>query len=407
MLHPKMKHVYVGVDIHRQTHTAVIINCFGEKLGEITFENKPAEFEKLLRAVRKHTPKGISGIYGLEDVCSSGRALAVFLINKKRMVKHVNPSLTYSERRNQTILHKTDDYDALCVARVLLSRLSELPDANPQDIYWTMSQLVGRRSAIIKANVALKNQLHAYIIHHYPSYKKFFFLIACKTALAFWENYPSPSKLEGVGVEELGAFLYEKSHWMYSKGKAEEILFYVAKDGNTTTDYQDFRDFMVSSTVRQLKHNKNELLEVEKKIKEMLPLFGQKLESLNGVNHITAASLIAQIGDINRFSSADKLAKYAGISPIQYSSGKTDKVLCNILGDRNLNRIFFMLAITITGRAGKNNPINKTFYDYYNKKIKEGKTKKQALKCVMRRLVNIIYSMMKNKSEYIPKNDTK
>ena len=194
---------------------------------------------------------------------------------------------------------------------------------------------------------------------------------------------------------------------MYSKGKAEEILFYFAKDGNTTTDYQDFRDFMVSSTVRQLKHNKNELLEVEKKIKEMLPLFGQKLESMNGVNHITAASLIAQIGDINRFSSADKLAKYAGISPIQYSSGKTDKVLCNILGDRSLNRIFFMLAITITGRAGKNNPINKTFYDYYNKKIKEGKTKKQALKCVMRRLVNIIYSMMKNKSEYIPKNDTK
>ena len=408
MLHPKMKHVYVGVDIHRQTHTAVIINCFGEKLGEITFENKPAEFEKLLREVRKHTSKGISGIYGLEDVCSSGRALAVFLISKKRMVKHVNPSLTYSERRNQTILHKTDDYDALCVARVLLSRLSELPDANPQDIYWTMSQLVGRRSAIVKANVALKNQLHSYIIHHYPSYKKFFYLIACKTALSFWENFPSPSNLEGIGVEELGAFLSYESHNKYSKGKAEEILFYVAKDGDTTTDYQDFRDFMVLSTVRQLKYNKRELSEVEKKIKEMLPLFGQKLESMKGIDFVTASSLIAQIGDINRFSSADKLAKYAGISPVQYSSGKTDKLLCNILGDRNLNKIFFNLAVVVIGKAGnKSGPTNEFLYHYYHKKIKEGKTKKQALKCVMRRLVNIIYSMMKNKTKYIPNKEIK
>ncbi len=158
---------------------------------------------------------------------------------------------------------------------------------------------------------------------------------------------------------------------------------------------------MIVSCIRQLKSNYNELKQIENELKNIVPLFGYKLESMSGINSVTAASLISEIGDINRFSNADKLAKYSGIAPVRYSSGKTDKLLCNSLGDRKLCRIFFCLAVTITHCAGgKAKPINEYFYNYYRKKISEGKTKKQALKCVMRRLVSIIYSMMKNKSEY-------
>jgi len=133
----------------------------------------------------------------------------------------------------------------------------------------------------------------------------------------------------------------------------------------------------------------------------LLPLFDYKLETMKGIDSTTAAILIAEIGDINRFSSADKLAKYAGISPVSYSSGKTDKLLCNVLGDRKLNRVFFTLAVAVVNCAGDSGkPVNEMFHRYYKKKISEGKTKKQALKCVMRRLVNIIYGTMKNKTEY-------
>ena len=401
MLHPKMRHVYVGLDIHRQTHTAVMINCFGEKLGEITFDNKPSEFGRLLKEVHSHIGAGITPVFGLEDVQSSGRSLAIFLLGKEKAVKYVNPSLTYSERRNQTILHKTDSYDALCVARVLLNRMDELPDADPKDTFWMLSQLVSRRSAMVKTSVALKNQIHAYIIHHYPSYRKFFYVFDCKTALEFWEKYPSPKKLKGIDAKALAEFLRLHSHGFFTEKKAFDILEYVEKDGDTTNEYQDTRDFLVSSAVRQLKANMIEMSEVEKQIKVLLPLFDYKLETMKGIDSITAALLIAEVGDINRFSSADKLAKYAGISPVSYSSGKTDKLLCNVLGDRKLNRIFFSLAVTVVNCAGDSGkPVNEIFHRYYKKKISEGKTKKQALKCVMRRLVNIVYSMMKNGTEY-------
>lgn len=400
-MHPKMKHVYVGVDIHRRTHTASIIDCFGDKLGHITFENKPTEFEKLVREVRKHTPKGITPVYGLEDIVASGRSLAVFLVNKKQIVKYVNPTLTYSERKNQTILHKTDEFDSLCIARVILNRLDEMLEAKPQDIYRTLSQLVSRRTAIVKNCSALKKQIHTYVMYNYPSYHKFFKIFDGKTALEFWENYPSPLTLQNIDIKGLGAFLKKHSKSYYSEEKAQEIFQYVATDGNTITDFQEMRDYIITSSVKQLKANNQHLKDIEKMIGELVPQFGYKLQSLKGINTITAAALISEIGDIDRFASADKLAKYCGVSPVSYSSGKTDKFLSNRRGDRKLNRIFFCLAVTLVNNAGGKKIINQAFYDYYRKKISEGKTKNQSLKCVMRKLVTIVYRMMKNKTEYI------
>lgn len=85
--HYKQKHIYVGVDLHKATHTAVIVNCWYEKLGEIQFENKPAAFEELLTYVKKLCKRGMTPIYGLEDVGGYGRSLAVFLVENKQMVK--------------------------------------------------------------------------------------------------------------------------------------------------------------------------------------------------------------------------------------------------------------------------------------------------------------------------------
>ena len=81
-MHQKQKFVYVGVDTHKLTHTAVIINCWGDKLGEITIDNKPSAFNSLLVEVKKHA-KRKKAVYGLEDCGGVGRALAVFYLVKK------------------------------------------------------------------------------------------------------------------------------------------------------------------------------------------------------------------------------------------------------------------------------------------------------------------------------------
>lgn len=402
MLHPKMKYVYVGIDSHKDTHCAVALNCFFEKLGEITFKNAPGEFEQFLKEIRGFKLKGTKLAFGLEDVSAYGRNLTVFLTGKKQVVKHVNASLVASERKSRNVLHKTDSEDAECAARVLLNRFDQLPDADPQDKYWVLNNLVTRRRSIIKMNTALKNHLHSFLTSHYPNYTKFFARIDYQSALKFFERYPSPSKLEGVSAQELAELLEEHSNRRLKLERAREILNYVQRDGSTRVEYQEARDMAVISTINQINNNLKEIESIETILEEFLEHFEYRLQSMKGIDTVMAASFIAEIGDISRFPTPAKLARYSGVAPVTYSSGKSDVQFSNERGNRVLNALFFHLAVTVTMTAGRNKKIlNPFFYNYYHKKISEGKTKRQALKCVQRRLVNILWSMMTNKTEYI------
>ncbi len=400
-MHYKTKYVYIGVDLHKETHTAVVIDCWNEILAEIQIENKPSAFQKLIDEVNKHA-NGLTPVFGLEDVGGFGRSLAVFLLEKGQMVKEVNSALSYAQRMSHASTKKNDAWDAYCVAYVLLSKLNSLPDANPQDSYWTLAQLVNRRDALVKSLTTLTNQLHEQLPRHYPSYKKFFCKVAGKTALAFWSEFPAPHLLNGVTAEKLAELLREHSHNSCSTNKAQTILDLIEKDGDTKREYQETRNFIVNSIVRDISFKQKELLQVEKQLKKMVELFGYKLETMPGINTVTAAALISQIGDIKRFRNSDKLANFAGIAPIKFSSAGKGKDQKSKQGNRELHGIFFFLAIQqVQVAKGSKMPRNPVVYEYYLRKVKEGKTKMQALVCVMRRLVNIIYSMMKHKTAYI------
>ncbi len=130
---------------------------------------------------------------------------------------------------------------------------------------------------------------------------------------------------------------------------------------------------------------------------------GYKLNTFIGIDKVMASKIISEIGNIDRFSSADKLAKYAGIAPVSFSSGMKDKNVNNKYGNRTLNSYIYMIACVHINLGTKTarricSPI---FLDYYLKKISEGKTKHQAILQVMRRIVNIIYGLIKNRTEYI------
>ncbi|MEJ9217659.1 IS110 family transposase [Paenibacillus glucanolyticus] len=402
MSHYKQYHIYVGLDLHKAHHTAVIINCWNERLGEIQIENKPSAFDDLMKFVKKHTAKGLTPVYGLEDTGGNGRALAVHLVEKKQIVKEVNSALSYSERMSHATTQKSDSWDAYCIAKVLLARLDELPDANPQDLYWTLGQLVARRNSIVKHASSLKNQMHQQLSYHYPSYKKFFCDIDGKAALAFWEKYPAPHQALTVGVDELAEYLREASHNTCSTRKAEGILELVKQDGETKRNFQEYRDFLIVNMVKDMRRSRELIKQIEEQLREVLAQTDYKLESMDGISTVTAAELVAEIGDIRRFSNADKLARFAGIAPVRFSSGGKGKDQASGQGNRLLNAIFHNLAVQqIQVAKGDNKKQrNPLFYEFYQRKLAEGKTKKQALICVMRRLVNIIYSMMKNKTEY-------
>ncbi|MEW8981983.1 MAG: IS110 family transposase [Bacillus anthracis] len=397
----RQNYLYVGVDLHKEHHTAVIINCWQEKLGEIQFENKPSAFSEFLLEVETYVSNGLSVVFGLEDVGGYGRALAKYLVDHEQVVKEVNPALSFLERKSQVMIQKNDSWDAECVARILVNKFNQLPDAKPNDLIWSIQQLISRRNALVKAQSALKNQLHIQLNHHYPSYKKFFSELDGKTALAFWQQYPSPSCLEGANIKQLTAFLLDVSNNTCSVKKASEILKLVKEDGHTMKEYQETRDFLVRSIVRDIEFKKTEMKYIERELKQLVKLLDYQLETMPGIEVVTASALIAEIGDVRRFPNANKLARFAGIAPVYFGSGGKGKTHKSKQGNRALHALFYNLAVQqVQVAKGSKMPRNPVFHAYYQKKLKEGKTKGQALVCIMRRLVNIVYGMMKYKTAY-------
>lgn len=398
-MHYKAKHIYIGIDLHKKTHTAVVVNCWHEKLGEITFENKPSAFPELISFVKQFKKRGITLIYGLEDGGGYGRSLAVYLLEQKQPVKEVNSALSYAERKSHPTPQKSDSWDAECVAKILLNKLDILPDANPQDVYWTIGQLVTRRNDLIKALTSLKNPSHMQLSYPYPSYKKFFSELDGKCALAFWHKYPSPYLLKGETVESLAHFLRLTSNNACSTRIAGQLLEWIEADGDTTRTYQEQRDFPIRSHVHDIRFNKKEIARVEGELHRMMNLLDYQLETMPGIDLVTASALVAEIGDIQRFANVDKLDRFAGIAPVNFNSGGKGTNQKSRQGNRVLHRTFCNLAVQqVQVSKGSKKPRNPLLYEYFNRKKEEGKTPTQTLVCVMRRLVNIIYGMMKHRT---------
>jgi len=269
------------------------------KLGEINFENRPSRYPAFVEDVRK-----ICGtkeiVFGLEDTRGFGRNLAAYLVGRKFEVKHVNPA-----------------YTAYCVARVLRDMVDTLQDAKHEDIFWTIRQMVKRRDLIVKSNVMNKNQLHSQLAYSYPSYRKFFAMVDSKSALCFWENYPSPEYIWNTTPEEIYQTI-KPVHQALKIQRIHEIISMIERDGDTR-----------KNIVKDIRHNKELIAEIDDELRKLIPLTGYKLHTMPGIDLVTEAQIISEIGDINRFPDSDKLARFMGLAQWQQGTKCDISLSCN------------------------------------------------------------------------------
>jgi len=125
--------------------------------------------------------------------------------------------------------------------------------------------------------------------------------------------------------------------------------------------------------------------EIDKEIKKSLPEKAQKLKQLKGVADLTAAIIYTETK--GKIISVEALASYAGVAPVENSSGKSKKHKNNKTGNRKLNSAFYRISLhqSIWDEKGK---------AYYEKKLKEGKTKRHARKCLARQLVKLVFNIL-------------
>ena len=391
-------YLFVGVDTHKANHTAVVINCFHQSIGFTKTVNDPQHFQDFIKKLNALNHNDKTLVFGLEDTQGQGASLAQWLLDNDYTVKEINPVLTKRERDHSPNSNKSDKDDAEAVANVLLSKWDKLPTIKKNANFKAIRHLNNQRQNLVKEQTKIKNRLHNLIHKQYPNYKEFFSTPFGKTALAFWEKFPHPAQLKYQGEKRLNKFLKNQAKNI-SNDKAAKILSLVNKDSkeNIATEA---RSTVITMLISELRSTKKYLSEINSELKEAVEKSEYKLTTMPGIDFKLAAMFISYIKDINRFDSADKLACYSGIAPSEYSSGKSQNYTSEKYGCRKLNHAFYVLVIQQIGEFPNGSIKNPVAYNYYKKKLKEGKSRESAITCLQRRLVDIIYAMMRDKSAY-------
>ena len=155
---------------------------------------------------------------------------------------------------------------------------------------------------------------------------------------------------------------------------------------------------------KHLKALKIQIEEAKEKIEEFinkdidLRKKRELLASIPGIGQVTTAHILAHVGDINRFKTAKKLAAFAGLNPCQRQSGTSIKGRTKLskIGSSQFRKSLYMPALV----AIRYNPTLKTFYEGL---LARGKAKMVAIGAVMRRLLHIVYGVLKNQQEFSTK----
>lgn len=348
----KQKTLYIGIDVHKDTHTAVGISPFGEKLFEVTIGNYKSDFLELETEVKKHT--GIlSPFFGLEDVRGYGERLAEHL-NQSFPVYHVPSILVDRARQNATHPEKSDSLDALGAAKVMMHSIDSLPQYTVSEESQKAKQLKEislDRGYLVEERTRLKNQVHTLLYRIYNNeYATYFKDPFSLKALMFWSK---------------------------SKPKCDTYLLKTMK-----------------RKVKRIRDLHYEIQELEKDM-EILLKDNYTIQTASGIGVVLASTIIGEIGDISKFTSPGALSKYAGCSPRECSSGKKSRHRKTRSGNRRLNCAFHRMALSQISRMG-----NDKARVYFKRKTSEGKSKSQALVCLRRQMVNIVWNMMKYKTVY-------
>jgi transposase len=356
--------LFVGVDVHKDTHTAVGLSPFGEKIFEMKIGNEAADFMSLVESARKEAQRaGLFPSFGLEDVHSWGERLSSFLVGVGVPVCAVAPILVDHLRKHATHPEKNDSLDAQGVAEVMIRKIDSLPAytlTKESEYAKNIRDISLDREHLVKERTRLKNQVHTLLYRMFNT--------------GYAKEFKDPFSVKAL------------RHWMKTRSK----------------DVSPFLTRSMKRKVKRLMDIREEIKELEQELETLIKESGHTIQTASGCGIVIAAEIIGEVGDITRFHSPAQLAKYAGCAPRECSSGKTVRWRKTRSGNRRLNRSFHRMALSQISRMG-----NDAAQAYFKKKVSEGKSKSQALVCLRRQMVNIIWMMMKHKTEYVypRKND--
>lgn len=386
--------VFVGIDVSKDSHSCHILSSNGNTLVEnLVISNDSDGFNTLNDSL---SLMGEEIRVALESTGHYSLNIESFLRNKGYSVTLLNPLMVDKFKKSQTLRKtKTDKSDAKLIATLLFSKTQEATFDVPMEIR-ELKSLTRNRSRLVKEKSNLKVQISRLLVIIFPEFKTIFSSQHRKSAYALLKIYPNIQEISNANIDKITELLRRTSRGKYSNSKAYEIIELAKKSVGTVSRALSFE---LQQTIRLVEIYEQEIKIIETEIKTMLDATKSPIATISGVGSTLGSIIISEIGNINRFSSPAKLLAFSGLEPTIYQSGQYSATRSRMVkrGSSYLRWALMQASRTIC-------LTDKTFKDYLAKKRTEGKHYLVALSHVARKLVRVIFYLLKSNKKFIPQH---
>jgi transposase len=332
--------VIIGIDPHKATHTAVAIDGDEQPVARLQVRADRHQTHRLLAWAE---PLGEKRTWAIESAAGLGRLLAQQLVAAGEDVVDVPPTLS---------------------ARVRLLGSSKASKNDPNDALATA--IAGLRHCQLRAVVADDHTtVLRLLIDRYHD------LVSSRTQAACRLHVVLRELIAGGAPRRLSA------------DRAAKLLHGVRADGAVAVA----RKRLAADLLVDVRRLDRDIAASKARIADAVAASGTALVELHGVGPIVAALILGHVGDPARFPTPERFASYNGTAPIEASSGPRKRHRLNPRGNRRLNHAMHLIAVTqiahdTPGRV------------YFDRKIAEGKTKKEALRALKRRISDAVWRQL-------------
>lgn len=386
---------YLGIDIAKVNHVASLIGEDGTVLVKaIKFTNSNEGLQKLIDAISEYDQ---SQIYcAMEATGTYWLSLFSALTDKGFNVSVFNPYQiksfrgAYSNRKQ-----KNDVIDSIIIAN-FLSFNGVQQTALPNDDLLALKNLTRYRSNLVDNISKAKIQIKGILNKVFPEYSGVFSDTFGEASKQILLNCPTPNEVVDFNTKKLANLLKKASKGRHGTETVRKVKD-LAKNSFGIKFTGDACSFEIKQLINQVIFLENQVDELNIKIKEIYSKLDSHLKSVPGVGKTIAPVILAEIGDINNFSSPSKLVAFAGIDPSENQSGnkKSTNEKTSKRGSPYLRHAIYQAAFV----ASTKDPV---MHDYYVKKRSEGKHHYVALAGVERKLIGIIFYVLKENRDYRP-----
>jgi transposase len=297
----------IGVDSHQCSYMAAAIDHAGRPMTTLAVPATDAGRQRL-----RAWAGGLAALeprqWGIEGSGSYGRSLAQLLVASGEAVFEV-PGLATAQERGRSLgrqRDKTDATDALAIARVTLREAERLPRITPAGGAYRCKLLSEHRDNLVLQRTRALNQLYAHL-----------------------------------------AALEQREPGTFRAARGRRTLAALARRVPASTDpIQDLQARIAQQLAELVQQYDQLIAQTTLELRSLATLYAPTLLELRGVGALTAAKILGEAGDIRRFQYSAKFAAYAGVAPIEASSGDRRRHRLSRRGNRQLNCAIHTIAVT-------------------------------------------------------------